>query len=585
MYIKSVDIANFRIFYKDHHFNFSCNDKFLNVIYGKNSTGKTSLINAVHWCLYGQEILEGGAEPIINEGIVEEIPRNGEANVEVTVMFEYDERDIAVQRTINFYKNEDGKLIQGLDDFNILLDGQFVLSKEALISKRCSKQLFNLSYVNVNQSLFDKNFANDIKSVLFNYFQLDIVDIAYEHLKKSYSNFLKKSEKIDSQIIQINSYNRLKKDYDEVCLEIDNLNQRIFELNDLKEKYSFKIDSDIFKKSEFLSNDLHSLNLKIEKLGSDYSNLVLRSFPMLVLFKDASSNPVLKNYLLSLNDENSGYSYLKDLFDFKTDLINLEKVIFNISHYIKQIKDCNEELEKVYYEYESLNLYIKDMDEPLVKKVESIQKTIKYSSAEVDRLEYKKDYLKKEISRYSKKINNIQMISNEIQKKDSFYKDALDAFKYIGEGMLKEIICEISDSMNNIFLQNFKMDKKFSKVIITENFDLSIIKKSNKPIKFEDLSYSEQYVLYLSLIFSIQKIISDDVFIIVDMQFLNFDRENLKNFLSVLKCNDNQCFLLFNDSMYDDGIRFNLIDNVNIEYELINSNDKIKVIKHENSSS
>ena len=584
MYIKSIDITNFRIFYKNHHFNFSYDDKFLNVIYGKNSTGKTSLINAVHWCLYGQEILEGGAEPIINDDIVEEIPRNGEANVEVTIRFENDGRDITVQRTINFYKNEDGKLIRGLDDFNILFDDLFVLRKEEFISKICSKQLFNLSYVNVNQSLFDKNFVDGLKSVLFNYFQLDIVDMAYEHLKKSYSNFLKKSEKIDSQIIQINRYNSLKKEYDEVCLEIDKLNQKISELNDLKEEYYLNIDPDVFKRLESISNRFHDKKRRFEKLESDYSNLVLRSFPMVVLFKDASSNSVFKNYLLSLNDENSEYTSLKDLFNFKADLINLENEIFNISDHIKKINVLKKELNELYDMMRSLN-YLNDKNKPFVKYVKDIQKRIEYLSIDLNELRYRKVSLEKEISRRSEKINNIQLISNEIQKKDSFYKDALDAFKYIGESMLKETICEISDSMNNIFLQNFMLDKKFSKVIITENFDVSIIKKSNKSIKFEDLSYSEQYILYLSLMFSIQKIISDDVFIIVDMQFLNFDRENLKNFLSVLKCNDNQCFLLFNDNMYDDGIKFNLIDNVNIEYELINSNDKIKVIKHENSSS
>ena len=69
--IKNIELKNFRP-YEDVMIEFSQDkNKSFTVIEGNNSTGKTSLINAMFWCLYGKEqfLNDGVGKPIPNQNI------------------------------------------------------------------------------------------------------------------------------------------------------------------------------------------------------------------------------------------------------------------------------------------------------------------------------------------------------------------------------------------------------------------------------------------------------------------------------------------------------------------------------------
>ena len=70
--IKSIELKNFRP-YEDVTIEFSQDKtKSFTIIEGNNSAGKTSLINAMYWCLYGQEqfLNVGEGKPIPNQNIL-----------------------------------------------------------------------------------------------------------------------------------------------------------------------------------------------------------------------------------------------------------------------------------------------------------------------------------------------------------------------------------------------------------------------------------------------------------------------------------------------------------------------------------
>ena len=69
--IESISIENFRLLKKMDITLSQDSEKPITIIEGNNSAGKTSLINAMYWCLYGQEqfLNVGEGKPIPNQNV------------------------------------------------------------------------------------------------------------------------------------------------------------------------------------------------------------------------------------------------------------------------------------------------------------------------------------------------------------------------------------------------------------------------------------------------------------------------------------------------------------------------------------
>ncbi len=57
MKLSKVIIENYRGFYGKNiiEFDVEKKDKNINLIIARNDTGKTTFLNAIYWCLYGEE--------------------------------------------------------------------------------------------------------------------------------------------------------------------------------------------------------------------------------------------------------------------------------------------------------------------------------------------------------------------------------------------------------------------------------------------------------------------------------------------------------------------------------------------------
>ena len=583
MYLKSVEILNYRLFYGNNYFDFSSyENKSINIIFGRNGSGKSSLIDAIYWCLYGIEMREIGSEPIYNDIIAEETPKGDKFNVKVSLsLMDNQNREILIMRSICFHKGNN--ILINSEDFDIYVDEMNVSFGVAFIKKMWSKELFDLMYINEINVLSDNNFYNEIKLILFSYFQLNIISNASIHLKKSYNKLLNEYKKFNPKL-GTNRYDELVSSHEELCLEIEKVSQKIHEIEQLiKEYQSNSISKDLFLKKEYLLKESDKLINEIEKAKSNYSHLVLSSFPMAVLFKDLQSNfDGFKTFLKNYHEEDTlKTSFVEDISKLKHDLEVLNDDTNHIPKKIKQIMSLKEQIINIHDELNSINNSLSNVDELKIREINSLQKELDYLVFSREELKHNEKSLKKEISMLDKEINLAKSKSHEFKKKEEFYRSATSSIDKLYDNLFGSILTEISDSVNNIFIQNFAMSDKYSNILIDDNFEFEIVKNSGKLIKFFDLSLSEQYILYFSFALSIQDIINQDIFLIIDTQFLNFDKEHWLNFLSLLKNNYHQCLLLFNEVNYEE-VKLNLISNIANEYELINFNDKIKVIKHEN---
>ncbi len=103
MRIKSLRMKNFRQFRGENVIEFSCeSEKNVTVILGDNTYGKTTLLQAFHWCFYDKTNFEQQPNFLLNYELAGEM-RNGESEtVEVEIVLLHGEYEYTITRTQNY---------------------------------------------------------------------------------------------------------------------------------------------------------------------------------------------------------------------------------------------------------------------------------------------------------------------------------------------------------------------------------------------------------------------------------------------------------------------------------------------------
>ena len=96
MILENITLTNFRCFYGEVRIEFSTDpEKNVTLIYAENGVGKTTLLNSLLWCFYGETTgrFEQGSE-LVNFDAV----KNGKAQAVVEVEFEHDSKRYVAKR-------------------------------------------------------------------------------------------------------------------------------------------------------------------------------------------------------------------------------------------------------------------------------------------------------------------------------------------------------------------------------------------------------------------------------------------------------------------------------------------------------
>lgn len=105
MKLKKLTIRNFRQFYGEVSISFSTDDKAsVTVIHGENGAGKTSLLNAFKWVLYGTTDFDTSNENILSEKAIAEAEQDSTIIMSVTLEFEDDGSTYTAHREQKFTK-------------------------------------------------------------------------------------------------------------------------------------------------------------------------------------------------------------------------------------------------------------------------------------------------------------------------------------------------------------------------------------------------------------------------------------------------------------------------------------------------
>ncbi|MBE6500208.1 MAG: hypothetical protein E7Z80_06675 [Methanobrevibacter thaueri] len=216
MILKSLKLKNFRIYKGSdddgyERINFASGDKNITIIQGNNEVGKTTIMNALTWCLYNKEFYKKeGKKPLWNSFAADQLENGQEDFVEVSIEMEDESNHLVTfKRVLKFYKNDLGKVIRGNSTFEITEDDGIntreYLSTETYLNKHLPLKLRKYFLFNGEQlgKFFDLSTSGNIKDSVDQLSQLNLLNRLVSHLDSIETTHINKSKDLSPNLANI----------------------------------------------------------------------------------------------------------------------------------------------------------------------------------------------------------------------------------------------------------------------------------------------------------------------------------------------------------------------------------------------
>lgn len=518
---KSIFIKNFlSIGENSVSLNFS---KGINLITGdnldngtRNGVGKSSIIEAIYWCLFGKTIREIKNDKIIHNKTKKEC--------EVSLFIDIVNHDKSVNSynikrflgpsKIQIYcdsKDVTLSTIPNNDDFiKTLLGANEDLFNNAVImtanntlpfmaQKKIDKRKFLEGVFNLNvftdMLLKTRSDFNDVKK------ENDIKCNDFVNQQKNLEIFEKQSKKYqDQKIDKIKNFNltinnikndiqileKQNTDISDITKKIQVAQEKLVQANDLLNTKEEEIVQ--------LNNKHTEIKFKLEQLQKERTSLLQKKETCPVCNRAYSDNEI--QIVKDKNDQIE--KDLQELSEIKTKLFNdLQKQNnkkIEIKNAITQINEKIKELEK-----------LKNVTEAKDEKIKELHNKIKEYQKFISDLEKEKDPSEEEIKKINKNIKDLEEKIKEIKKDITI----LDSVKFVlsEEGVKTFIVKKMLDILNeklNFYLK--KLDAPCT-CLFDEQFEETITNLEGKECSYFNFSGGERKRIDLSILFMFQDIL------------------------------------------------------------------------------
>lgn len=602
----------------------------INIIYGKNESGKSTIFNFIVSMLYGCSKLKKGKNisnfekykpwnteefsgkikyeldnnkkyeiirkfksknPIIYNENSEDISKQFNNDKTKGINYFYEQTGIdedlfisttaVAQEEIKLEKNNENLIIQKIT--NIASTGEDNTSYKNAINKLNKKQLNEIGTSRSNDRPINKIEKelnelkikkNNLNNVIIN---KENFEIENNKIKTEINNSENKIE-IIKNIKEIIEKNKIEKEKINLISEnVLNYEKEIDNLKNEKEKISKKTIKEKNNKNNKLIIEIISLILSIIILatGIILKNNIIKIttlIPTAVFITTLCINIKNKKEIRKIKENNK---------IIKKEEINIENKIEIIEKNIKdeklkkellenKIKNIiNIEKEKIENKYNS-EKYIEELflDNNIENTYEKEIKILNENKLQLHKLEIEKNNMEE-------KLNNLILIDEKINYLEEQYKELMQKNESIeyAKNILEKAYIEMKQNITPKFIKNLSeiikeiSDNKYEEIKFNNEDGLIVEKENGEYVGVDKLSVGTIDQLYLAFRLSIIKEISEErIPIILDEAFAYYDEKRLENILKYLSEKIDNQIIIFTCTKREKEI----LERLKINYNFIN---------------
>jgi DNA sulfur modification protein DndD len=578
MLLDSITLKNFRQYYGEQTITFSkSKEQNVTVIHGENGSGKTALLNAFSWCLYGVLNLPN-SENIVNEHAIQKAVTGDVVHSEVTI--EFWERDLKyiISREMRGKKDTVGSLALIDTDLKLVYIQNGITQKinnpTVEINRILPENLRSYFFFDGERidNLAKEEGSGDVKDAIKTMMGLEILERSIKHTDTARKRFLEemktyadtdtlmlieREEKLESQIdnfnIQLDQLHeneqlnnkhiqqkeeRLKQIEGSKQLQEERV-QKQNRLNEQKEelsKYNKKLMDMISKKGylAFTRGIIQKSREELSVIGTNESttlsgvtsDFIKKRLDLHECICGEVLEPSSIQYekVESLLDHLAPKSLDAAISSFKGDLKVIEFERNNVFKELKEIKQntlkCKQQIRGLQEQIEEISKHLSNKDSEEIADIEKARNILieqnKQIREKVGRKKFERDkYWEdlKEIQKERKKTEGKVEKANLTQKRMDTCEKLVGVMEKLFKVRERAVKSDLQKRISEVYS---KFLRKGYRIHLTDDYELKVFNQNDKLV---GMSQGERQITSLSFIGAI-----------VDIAREQFNREHKQSF-------------------------------------------------------
>jgi DNA sulfur modification protein DndD len=604
--LKQIRLTNWKC-YPSQNITFNLHpDRKIQIIFGNNGNGKTSLMEAILWCLYGGEVVS--KETLKTYFYRGKVDSQSELEMCVELNFAKNEKNYFINRTAKLKVNgstlypvvnepiyyEDGQIkgINGREYIEALLpksirdffcfDGlkieQYARMTQTQEARDAIEKVLGIPELRNLRNDADKalkelekrlNKAEGTSQVFKNKMQ-QLRELEEEiDIHKSQKQEAKDNEKNAQTIYQ---------DAQEKAAQIESLKEKLDEINHL-EKNRIGLQSQLDNRQKSIDSWLRKASIPllinlVQEMADDLQVVSLKSTSKInstaILEAILHDNNCLcgrcldqdaRNFILQQIAEIESLGIdkvariekdnlrrdLQVIIRDNTQLSNYSQLLLNRDRLEEEIEEINQHTKLLKQETTGIN---QDSISEIWRKVgesgqkiEMIQERIDRLNWEIEKKEKQVESLRKEVEVLASENKTTLMLSNQVKMARSLKNAANELIEWHIDNSQKMINHITSDR----YLQVTNKPEEYVGVEITPEYTLGIRTITGKLLHPDVLSAGEKEALVFAFITGLNQTIDTSIPLIIDTPFGHLDKEHQQNIINSLPKLNSQVIILATD--------------------------------------